>query len=373
MAQTSALRLKLSLLAFHSLPWPPFGKTYSLTAALYLCALLSSGLTHAQSAEFVVDSVGWDNFEPSTSKLDRFLIPSDTFNRKRFFQSTALAGGLYAATSVGLWQAWYKGYSLGDFHLIDDRGEWEHMDKFGHAYTSYQYTRWANQGLNWSGTPRGRRLIIASGASLLLQSTIEIMDGYSEAWGYSWSDMAYNTGGITLFLGQDLLFGEQRIRPKFSAFRQNHSSAPVRSQPSDAPPESLADRAAEQYGTTPWERFVKDYNGQTVWLSTNPFVLAGFAERRKMNWLMLSVGYSPRNVYGAFGNNWGTGGNFYDGESAASRQREYVISLDIDFERIPARKPAVKTLLHLLNHMKFPAPALVLNAAQKPDWRWLYY
>ena len=307
------------------------------------------------------------------SGLDRFLTPSDTFSKSRFWKSVGLSAGLYTAASVGLYQAWYRNYELGPFKLINDRQEWEHMDKLGHGYTAYHYARWSHQGLQWSGTRRGTRLALAWGTSMLLQSTVEVMDGYSQAWGFSWTDMAYNACGATLFVGQELLFREQRILPKFSAFRQNHSRQPVPSLPTDAAPASLHDRAVELYGDTPWERFVKDYNGQTVWLSTNPAVLAGFGESTPASWLMLSVGYSPRNIYGALYNNWGFDNTTYFGELDAQREREWVLSLDIDFKRIPAKRPVVKTLLHLLNHMKFPAPALVLNAAQKPDWRWLYY
>ena len=305
--------------------------------------------------------------------LGDFLTPSDTFDRRRFGRSLALAGTLYAATATGLWFAWYDDFETGPFQLIDDRREWEYMDKLGHGYTAYHYTRWSNQGLRWSGTRRPLRLALAGGMGILLQSTVEVMDGYSVAWGFSWADMAYNTAGTSLFIGQELAFREQRIRPKFSAFRQNHSRQPVPATHADAPVRSLADRAEMLYGDGPWSRFLKDYNGQTVWLSTNPAVLAGFGESAPLPWLNLSVGYSPRNVYGAYTNTWGQDGAVYLGDDIATREREWILSLDIDFERIPARRPAVRTLLHLLNHMKFPAPALILNDARSPSWRWLYY
>jgi len=317
-------------------------------------------------------SVAFTDSPSRATKINQFLQPSDTFNRKRFWQSAGAATIIYSAAAIGLWEAWYKNYDLEPFHTFDDRGEWLDMDKFGHAYTAYHYARWAHQGLRWSGVKRPAAVGLAVGVSTLLQTTVEVMDGYSSNWGFSWSDVAMNAAGAGLFAGQELIWHDQRINVKLSSWNAKHSTAPLYPTVDGGPPSSLANRAADQYGDTPWQRFIKDYNGQTVWLSTNPWVLAG-SKSPKLPWLNLAVGYSVDKVYGAYGNGWSENGFRYSPGSSAVRQREYVFSLDIDFERIPARSPVLKTFLHLINHFKFPAPALINQQHEGLQFRWLYY
>ena len=182
---------------------------------------------------------------------------------------------MYATASVGLYAAWYRGQGVGKFQTIDDSKEWEGMDKVGHGFTAYMYAGIANQGLGWAGVPRTKRLLLTAGTSLLLQSTIEVMDGFSPAWGFSWYDMGANVAGTTLFIGQEALWNEQRILLKFSATGQRHSTVAGPTAPEGGPPLSPNDRAVQLYGSTPWTRFIKDYGGQTIWVSTNPAVLVG--------------------------------------------------------------------------------------------------
>ena len=47
-------------------------------------------------------------------------------------------------------------------------------------------------------------------------TTVEVFDGFSSEWGFSWGDMLANTTGTTLYISQELLWKEQRIVPKFS-------------------------------------------------------------------------------------------------------------------------------------------------------------
>jgi hypothetical protein len=303
--------------------------------------------------------------------LNTFLTPAETYNPKRFWISVGAASAIYTGFAIGLWEAWYKDFETGRFRTFDDRGEWLNMDKFGHSYTAYHYTRWAYQGLNWSGTPRKRALFMAAGTSLLLQSTIEVMDGFSEKWGFSWSDMAMNSLGVGVFIGQDLLWNEQRINFKVSSFRRPYSDEPIPSVQADGPTSSLARRAEDLYGATPWQRFIKDYNGQTLWVSTNPAILVG--KESKVPWLNVSFGYSPENVFGGFSNVWREGDFTYDASTIAPRYRQYVLSFDVDFERVPTKSPVLRTFLHLINHVKFPAPALSYGSESGFVGHWLYY
>lgn len=312
------------------------------------------------------------NVEEPAGKLNAFLTPSETYNPKRFWVSVGTATAIYSGFAIGLWEAWYKNYELGKFRTFNDQGEWLNMDKYGHGYTAYHYSRWAYQGLKWSGTPRKQALIMSAGTSLLLQSTVEVMDGFSVKWGFSWSDMAMNSLGAGVFVGQELLWEEQRVNFKVSSFRRPHSTAPIRpSNDPDGPKSNLARRAEDLYGGTPWQRFIKDYNGQTLWVSANPAVLIG--KETKLPWINLSFGYSPENVYGGFGNSWREGSFSYNANDIAPRYRQYILSVDVDFDRVPSKNPVVRTFLHLINHFKIPAPALSYGSESGMGWHWLYY
>ena len=124
-----------------------------------------------------------------------FFVPSDTFNKTRFWVSTGAVAGIYTATVIGLNEIWYKQYPRGSFHFQDDWGEWENVDKMGHMFTAYMYSKWISDLTHWTGVPRKSADWAGFGASMLFQTTIEIMDGFSDRWGFSWSDMAFNTAG----------------------------------------------------------------------------------------------------------------------------------------------------------------------------------
>jgi len=307
-------------------------------------------------------------------KVARFLTPAESFNKKRFWIGSGTGAAIYGGFAVGLWEAWYKDYPIGGFRLKDDRGEWLDMDKFGHSYTAYHYARWGFQGSRWAGLERRQALLMGAGISTLLQSTVEVMDGFSKQWGFSWWDMGANASGVALFAAQELAWKEQRVRMKMSSYNPGYSTEPMFARnKTSGPTSSVAFRAEQLYGDSPWQRFIKDYNGQTIWLSANPAVL--FGRETKTPWLMVSAGYSVDNVVGAFGNVWrDNGGLVYRLDDVAfPRRREYVLSIDIDFERIPAKHPALKTFLHLINHMKIPAPAVLFSDGNSPAVRWLYY
>ena len=62
------------------------------------------------------------------------------------------------------------------------------MDKYGHAMSSYELTRLMNQHTGGLAFLKKEHDLSAS-ISFGYLSAIEIMDGYSPNWGFSWSDM----------------------------------------------------------------------------------------------------------------------------------------------------------------------------------------
>ena len=304
-----------------------------------------------------------------------FLEPADTLSPGRFWACAGTGAAIYAGASVGLYQAWYKDYDLTGFHTFNDLGEWENMDKAGHFFTAYIESNLSFQGARWTGLDRRRSTYLAAGVGMLLQGTIEVMDGFSEKWGFSWYDIGFNTMGVSLFVGQELAWKEQRLLMKVSSTRPSYPSLlvyPV----GGGEPMNVQQRVEELYGTTYGESFIKDYNGQAIWLSAN---LKSFLHDEGPSWLPswlnLAVGYGAQNMLGGFNNEWeGPNGEMYIlDRQAFPRYRQFYLSLDADLSRIPTQKRGLRFLLGALNWIKIPAPVLEVNTLGKVKFRPLYW
>jgi hypothetical protein len=289
-----------------------------------------------------------------------FFQPADSLHHGRFWSCTATGAAIYTGVSVALWHSWYKDYEQGPFHFFNDWREWEHMDKWGHVFTAYHEANWSFKGALWTGIPRRKAMWTGVGIGMLLQSTVEVMDGFSEKWGFSWYDTGFNILGLGLFAGQEMAWGEQRIGIKVS---QSYPAYPddLAWSEDGSRSISLRERAVDLFGKPGYQRFLKDYNGQAYWLTVN---VASFLEKesRFPKWLNLAVGYSAENMYAGFGYDFEVDGvTYYVDQAQFPRYRQFFLSPDIDFTRIPTRSRALKTLFGILNCFKMPAPALEIN------------
>lgn len=292
-----------------------------------------------------------------------FLEPSDTLHPGRFRTIAGTTAGLYSSAAFGLYHLWYKNYELTGFHTFDDLGEWNDMDKVGHAMAAYNQSALFFYAIRWTGLERNKSIALAAGVGTLLQGTVEVMDGFSAKWGFSWADIAFNTVGVGLFAGQELAWQDQRILLKVSNSRPSYPDFPV---PADdgGPPMSLRRRAQDLYGASYPEGFIKDYNGQALWASFN---LSAFAGRHRPGWLPrwlnLAAGYGSENMFGGFDNTWeGENGATYSLDAKAfPRYRQFYLSLDVDLKRIPTRSRFLRMALGALNWIKIPAPALEVD------------
>ena len=287
-----------------------------------------------------------------------FFQPANTFHSKRFWTATTGVTVAYSGVSVALYRAWYKNYNQSAFHFFDDYGEWQNIDKFGHLYTTYHESRVFFLGANWTGMKRTKAIFAGWGIGLFLQSTLEVMDGFSTKWGFSVSDMAFNVTGASLFATQEWLWREQRIGFKLSATPHAHSNELISSVGGGAM-SSPSIRADDLFGQTYVERFLKDYNGQILWMSFNP---ASFLENKPgwlPKWLNLAVGYGAENLYGGFANEWDEGEHhFVLNKDDYPRYRQYYLSFDVDFTKIPTKSYFLKSLLYGFNFIKIPSPTL---------------
>ncbi|HPQ07887.1 MAG TPA: DUF2279 domain-containing protein [Bacteroidia bacterium] len=240
---------------------------------------------------------------------------------------------LYSGSLVYLNQVWYKPYRTSDFHFFNDNDEWFGMDKCGHAFTVFYTNKFLCNIYQWAGIKNPELWSSVISFSYLLN--IEIMDGFSSGWGFSWGDFAANTFGVSLFYIHHRL-KERLFIPKFSFYPTQYPSLN---------PSLLGNNVSEQW--------LKDYNGQTYWLSVTPF----YKWNEKLEWLCLSFGYGIDGCVGARSNQFFRNNTFFD-YSYISRHQQFYLSIDIDLTKIKTQKKWLKNLLQSFAFIKIPAPAL---------------
>lgn len=282
-------------------------------------------------------------------KIDSFLTPSDTLNHKRqnaVFVSEVVVS---SAALLALSQLWYKDYPKSDFHLLNDNAHWLQMDKAGHAFSAYHLGRFGAEALEWSGSSKKNQRIYGATLGFVFLSAVEIMDGFSAEWGASYGDVLANASGTALYVSQDLLWNEQRITPKFSFHQTVYSTAR---------PGTL--------GKSWNEQIIKDYNGQTYWLSAN---VASFIPNTKIpKWLNLAIGYGAEGMI--------------TGEDAlintiflpeSKRIRQFYLSFDVDLTRIETKNATLKTIFSVFNTLKIPAPTLEISGKGNLKFYSIYF
>jgi hypothetical protein len=164
------------------------------------------------------------------------------------------------------------------------------------------------------------------------------LDGFSSEWGFSFADLGANAAGSLMYIAQGLGWDEQRITLKYSFMQSDYSQY-----------------RPNVLGKNLTENLLKDYNGQTYWLSVN---LSSFMKEdtRLPKWLNVAVGYGADGM---------TGGDFnppyidHDGNQIYfDRYRQYYLSLDVDLTRIKTKSKVLKTFFNTIGFIKIPAPAL---------------
>jgi uncharacterized protein YfiM (DUF2279 family) len=283
------------------------------------------------------------------NSIESFLTPSDTLNKKRLETLVISEAVVGSATLIGLNQVWYADYPRTNFHFINDNAEWLQMDKAGHVFSAYHLGSFGANSLKWAGASKKSQLIYGSTLGLAFMTTVEVFDGYSANWGASWGDVAANVSGTALYVSQELLWKEQRIVPKFSFHTTPYASA-----------------RPNVLGSSIQEQILKDYNGQTYWLSANLYSFAKSAAIPK--WLNVAFGYGAEGMI--------TGNDEFINTvflPESKRYRQFYLSLDVDLTKIESKSHFVKTILTVFNTIKIPAPTVEIKGLRGTKFHLLYF
>ena len=276
----------------------------------------------------------------SGQEADSSVLQPDTLNRKRLALVTVTGATLYAGSIIGLYSLWYKNYPQSSFHFFNDSQEWLQMDKFAHVTASYYIGLVGYSALRWSGFPEKKAIWYGGMTGFVYLASVEIMDGFSAEWGASPMDLAANTLGTALFISQQLAWHEQKFVMKYSF----HTTTYAQYNP-------------DQLGSTLLQNMVKDYNGQTYWISANISSL-GLQQTRFPKWLNFAAGYGAEGMTGAFSNPSEVNGIPVP---YSERYRQFYIAPDIDLSRIPVKSKTLKLIFNTIGFIKIPMPTIEFN------------
>ncbi len=299
----------------------------------------------------------------------KFFENSKELNRPRILTASLGIGAAYAGTSIWWTAAWYTKYERGKFRFFDDSGEWLQMDKAAHIFDAYFISKYSHNIYRWTGVNKKHAPWIGMLIGNLWQLSIEINDGFSKEWGFSWTDIAANLTGSAVFGLQQYLWNDQRFNIKISASPVKYS-------------EDLRERTDNLYGTSFGELLLKDYNAMTFWLNASPGSFIKKPKSKFPKWISVSFGYSGTGMLGGYNNIWCKNQDskvedcppeMIVDRSDIPRVRQYYLSLDVDFTKIPTQKPALKTFLELINIVKVPFPAVEFRSDGKVRWNWYVF
>lgn len=290
-------------------------------------------------------------FIAEAAYTQHFLPPSDRYRPDRLKKVVIAEVAVGAAMSIGLNYLWYKKFPRSRFHFFNDNREWLQMDKMGHAATAYNIGVLQYDMMRWCGVKKNDAILIGSATALGGLAIVEFFDGFSTHWGFSKGDMLANLVGTAIFASQQRWWDQQRVTMRFSAhfspYAQYHSG---------------------ELGKSWASRILKDYNGQSYWLSFNIKSFLPASSSSFPNWPSVSLGYGVEGLIGGHFNP-----DSIKGKPIPSfeRNRRFMLSPDADWFRIPAAP--VEAAAYLLKPFKFPAPALEINSKGKFRLYGLYH
>ena len=206
------------------------------------------------------------------------------------------------------------------------------MDKAGHLLTSYYSGVIGIEVYKWAGFNTKKSIWYGGVTGSIFLTIIEVLDGTSEEWGASFGDLFANTAGSALAITQAMLWDEQKIKLKYSYL-----------------PTSWARKNPGQLGDTHLERALKDYNGQTYWLSYNLGSILDVDNKNFPKWLGVSFGYSAEAMIQPY---------THKGDGSF---RQYFLSFDVDLSQIKTKSRLVNSIFDTFGFLKFPAPAIELS------------
>lgn len=250
-------------------------------------------------------------------------------------------GILYTGFTYMETQQFYTNYPYSKFHWKNDLHTWKGMDKCFHSFGSYQLQAFFFETHQLFGYTKNQSLNLALLESMVFGFTKEFGDGHIDIGGWSMYDIGMNTIGNLGFYLQQRIWDKQIIKYKYSYVNSG-----------------LQHYNPKILGTSYKNYWLRDYNGQTYWLSTSLGAL-NLTEKKWLKPIGIAFGYGGENLLHEFNN------NKVSGAPILIPYRQYYLSLDIDWSEIETNRKSLKTFFWILNRFKFPLPTLQITSNGK--------
>jgi len=214
---------------------------------------------------------------------------------------------------------WWKG-EKSDFH-INTTTDYTYAlgaDKLGHMTFSYITTTVYGDVFRWCGLDSATAIWSGAGVSTLYQTYIEIRDGFSADYGFSWGDVAANTVGAALPVVKHYVPELRPIDLQISFF----------------PSEAFKNGA---YGS-----IIDDYTSTTHWLALSIYDwMPPSWQEVYPPWLGVAIGHSVEKLDGMGGGN-----------------HILYLSFDWQLHKIDGLPQWLSAILRDLHMYHLPAPAV---------------
>ena len=128
--------------------------------------------------------------------------PRVTPEQLRLRNAAVIAGGVLLVGAYGAAKWWDDGFT-GDFRTANEgwfgqNTESGGADKLGHAFSAYVGTRVVTRAFEALGNEPAPAQRLAAWSTLAVMLGIEVLDGYSKRYSFSWQDAAMNVVGVGL-------------------------------------------------------------------------------------------------------------------------------------------------------------------------------
>ncbi|MBI9071605.1 MAG: DUF2279 domain-containing protein [Melioribacteraceae bacterium] len=246
------------------------------------------------------------------------------------YKRAALIGGVTAAAFVygyGIQNnMWWKG-EKSDFHF-NWKNDWNYArgaDKIGHCYFGYLVSSIYNDAFTWSGIEKDKSALYSGIFTLSYQTFLEVRDGFSKKYGFSWGDFTANLLGSFFMI--------MKSGNKFL----NDFDVKVSYYPS------------QKFKDGSNKYIIDDYESTYNWFSVNVKNLLPVNTKKYFpSFVNLALGHGVKRI------------------DESDSYHELFFSLDWNLEFIKSENWLIKILKYINKYYHFPAPAIKVY----PDVVW---